>query len=193
MLGGVSLVSSVQIGDMGSIVFPAAKALASWLEDQGELTGVKTVELGCGTGLVGLVACRLGARVVLTDLEIYLGQLQENIEANKDVLKGDVEAKSLDWEQEVGASLRGQADLLLVSDCVYYEQSLGPLVKTMISLTNSQSTVLLSYERRQEKIPLYQVFFQLVDEQFTREVLKESISEHGNPLYLMKLKRICNK
>ena len=68
--------------------------------------------------------------------------------------------------------LKSSIDLLLVSDCVYYEQSLEPLViskkakptnfgrellqfllqvNTMASLTHPTSTVLLSYERRPEK------------------------------------------
>ena len=31
---GIKLVSSVQVGDLGSIIFPAAKALLSWLRHQ---------------------------------------------------------------------------------------------------------------------------------------------------------------
>ena len=31
---GIKLASSVQVGDLGSIIFPAAKALLSWLRHQ---------------------------------------------------------------------------------------------------------------------------------------------------------------
>ena len=47
----------------GSLVFPAARLLAAWLPLQSDWQGQAVLELGCGTGLVGLTAARLGARV----------------------------------------------------------------------------------------------------------------------------------
>ena len=35
-IGGVKLVSSVMIGDMGSIVFPAARCMVDWLVTEQE-------------------------------------------------------------------------------------------------------------------------------------------------------------
>lgn len=42
----------------------------------------RVVELGAGTGLVGMLLARLGASVVLTDLKEMLPLLQDNVDAN---------------------------------------------------------------------------------------------------------------
>ena len=47
----------------GSLVFPAARLLAAWLPHQSAWRDQAVLELGCGTGLVGLTAARLGATV----------------------------------------------------------------------------------------------------------------------------------
>merc|ERR1712156_412667 len=192
-VGHLNLVSSVQVGDMGSIVFPAARALVSWLEEHGgDLKGVRALELGSGSGVVGLEACALGADVIVTDVEVYTGMIRENIEANQSCLKGKAEARGLDWAEEVSDELKSSIDLLLVSDCVYYEQSLQPLVTTMASLTHPKSTVLLSYEQRPEKGSIYEAFFPLVKKHFHSEQFGQTRSEHGNQVFLIKLTKISD-
>jgi len=74
--------------------------LAKYLEKTftHQLVGKTVLELGAGTGLVGIVASVLGSkRVVLTDLPYALTNTQANVEANRLALKGDVEVSSLDW------------------------------------------------------------------------------------------------
>merc|ERR1712200_100102 len=134
----------------------------------------------------GLKACALGANVIVTDVEVYTSMIRENIEANQSCLKGKAEARGLDWAEEMSDELKSSIDLLLVSDCVYYEQSLQPLVTTMASLTHPASTVLLSYERRPEKGPIYEAFFPLLANHFHSEQLCQSQSEHGNSVHLIK-------
>lgn len=49
-------------------MWPAAKGLCEWLVQQGRLDGTSVLDLGCGPGVVGFTAARLGARVTLGDL-----------------------------------------------------------------------------------------------------------------------------
>lgn len=63
-----------------------------------QFMGRTVLELGAGTGLVGIVASVLGAgRVILTDLPYALDNARENVERNRLALKGKVEVMELDW------------------------------------------------------------------------------------------------
>ena len=61
-------INQSEIGDVGCVVWDAAIVLASYLEtkdfadedSQPSLQGLRAVELGAGTGLVGLQAASLG-------------------------------------------------------------------------------------------------------------------------------------
>ena len=142
--------------------------------------------------MVGIAAGILGANVLLTDLPVYIPQLQATIEANIPALEDRVNAKALDWSEDLtedDSRMRRKADILLLSDCIYYENSLDPLVNTMKCLTDIHSTVILSYERRPEKLDLYKEFFSIVEKSFVKEVLSEVSSPYGNPVLLIKMKK----
>ena len=62
---------------------------------------------------------------MLTDLEVYLFSIEENIRANLAGLEGKCEAAALDWESEPPARLLAAADTVLLADCIYYEASLA--------------------------------------------------------------------
>jgi len=65
----ITLSLSVDAGPgCGGIAWPAGQVLASYIARRGSaLEGLNVLELGSGTGLVGLVAGHLGARVCITD------------------------------------------------------------------------------------------------------------------------------
>ncbi len=58
---------------------------------------LKILELGAGTGLVGLAAAQLGAaRVQITDLPYALANIQSNVDRNA-AGSSTVEVRALDW------------------------------------------------------------------------------------------------
>ncbi|KAG8007922.1 EEF1A lysine methyltransferase 3 [Nibea albiflora] len=64
-------------------VWEAALHLCCYFEEQAvEVRGKRVIELGAGTGVVGILAARLGAVVTLTDLPLALSQLQANVSDN---------------------------------------------------------------------------------------------------------------
>ena len=66
--------------------------------------------------------CR--ADVILTDLPKEIGQLQHNIDMNENVWKecgGHARAVSLEWGNN-NENCIDVPDILLLADCIYYEE-----------------------------------------------------------------------
>ena len=87
--GGAQLaleLTSEDAAGSGHRVWPAATALCRWMSGRAdEFSGARVLELGCGTGAVGLYAAALGARsVLLTDggPPAIRSLAQRNIERN---------------------------------------------------------------------------------------------------------------
>lgn len=91
------------IGDVGCVVWDAAIVLAKYLETKhfydsskgvNAWAGRRVLELGAGTGAVGLMAATLGAQVTVTDLQELQKLLKVNIHENQHLInKGSITAK----------------------------------------------------------------------------------------------------
>jgi protein N-lysine methyltransferase METTL21D len=142
------------------------------------------IELGAGLGCVGISAACLGGNVLITDLEENLELLTFNVDKNTPVfsLHGSVEVKPLSWSKQSAAALLTQQhfDVILLSDCVYYEESLEPLIQTLEVLCDNDSVeVLIAQELRESKrqLKLFKEFLSKLSKIFT---LKEIPYEKHN-------------
>jgi len=131
---------------------------------------------GSGTGAVGLSAAALGATpVLLTDLPSLKELIDHNISVNSSVISTEqCTMAPLVWgdDQQGKAALQvigGQPDFILVSDCVFYAESVLPLVESLTQLAGPNTDLLLSYEERQsqQKLDTMIQFFQTMREHFT--------------------------
>ncbi|NXL85688.1 MT21D methyltransferase, partial [Alectura lathami] len=95
----------------------------------------------------GVTAGRCRADVTVTDLEELQELLAANIESNQHLVTGSVRAKVLKWGEDV-AEFQPPPDYILMADCIYYEESLEPLLKTLKDLTGPDTCVLCCYEQR---------------------------------------------
>jgi predicted nicotinamide N-methyase len=97
----------------GIVLWPAAIALAHELASRA-VAGKRILELGAGTGLPGIVAASLGARVVQTDRqELVLHVCKQNAERNG-VTR--IEHRIADW---TAGDDPDRYDLILGSDILY--------------------------------------------------------------------------
>ena len=137
---------------------------------------------------MGLTAATLGAEVILTDLPVYLPSVSQNIEANQHLITGKAEAVGLDWKESVSASLKASADMVMVCDCVYYEASLQPLIDTILALIKPEARVILAYEKRPDKLELYEQFFSMIEKYFSTTELLATTAGDTNEIFLLELK-----
>ncbi|KAF8076077.1 putative methyltransferase-domain-containing protein [Lyophyllum atratum] len=140
----------------GGIAWPAGEILSSYLVKRGLafLRGRTILELGSGTGLVGLVAGALAggsANVCITDQAPLLEIMRRNVRANK--LDASVAVAELNWGTPIPEEIP-KADLILAADCVYFEPAFPLLVQTLTHLTDShtekETEVLFCYKKRRK-------------------------------------------
>eukprot|EP00658_Telonema_sp_P-2_P062074 TRINITY_DN50733_c0_g1_i1.p1 TRINITY_DN50733_c0_g1~~TRINITY_DN50733_c0_g1_i1.p1 ORF type:complete len:241 (+),score=71.34 TRINITY_DN50733_c0_g1_i1:204-926(+) len=145
--------------DIGSCVWTCAIAMSKYLEHHyrgGALSQAQVIELGSGTGLVGIVAARMGAHVVLTDLGRVVPRLELNIGLNAltdehgrllTEAGGVLTASELMWGV---TSLdrfmdREEYQLILACEVIYESDMVQPLLDTLEALASAQTEVLLGY------------------------------------------------
>ncbi|GAU49353.1 hypothetical protein TSUD_191800 [Trifolium subterraneum] len=96
----------------------------------------RILELGSGTGFVGIVAAAtLGTNVTLTDLPHVVPNLKFNAEANADVVAlngGAVTFAPLRWGHDADVEMIGnEFDVVIASDVVYHDFLFDPLIETL--------------------------------------------------------------
>ena len=120
-LATCDLAPLLSLEEIGSRVWPAAVRLVQELQTPTWRERLRAsracVELGSGTGAVGLAASVLGAAtVVLTDLPELLETCERNAARNAARAAGTVTCAPLAWGEADAAEPAG--DLVLMSDCV---------------------------------------------------------------------------
>uniref|UniRef100_A0A3P9HTH0 EEF1A lysine methyltransferase 3 n=1 Tax=Oryzias latipes TaxID=8090 RepID=A0A3P9HTH0_ORYLA len=148
----ISQVFGANLG-VAAAVWEAAVHLCRFLEDQSvNLKGMRIIELGAGTGLVGILAARLGAEVTLTDLPLALPQLQANVSANT-LSSGwpstEPAVLPLSWGED-HLNFPSDWDLVLGADIIYLPETYPLLLKTLAHLCKSGAVVYLSSKMRRE-------------------------------------------
>ncbi len=153
-------------------LWPAAVALANYLAQRCPLSGRHVLELGCGLGLVGIVAALRGARVLSTDYEdAALAFARYNARRN-----GCAQARFrfMDWRTP---ALRRRYDYILASDVIYEARNFDPLVLVLRRYLARGGTALFSEPGRVNAVP----FFALVRQHgFTCETTIWPLAWEGN-------------
>ncbi|NXX74721.1 MT21A methyltransferase, partial [Urocolius indicus] len=159
---------------VAAVVWDAAVVLCTYLEIGGiDLRDQSVIELGAGTGLLGIVATTvfqmlyletpticlrhillycLGARVTITDRAAALEFLESNVQANlPSKLRPRAVVKELTWGKDLGNFPPGAFDFILGADIVYLEETFAELLQTLEHLCSEQTVILLSCRIRYER------------------------------------------
>lgn len=115
-----------------------------------------------GTGLLSILFSPLVGRYTVTDIPQLIPLIKKNISTNvPSTSASNIVVQDLDWIalQSAPPALRAKAfsfddiDILLVADCVYHPNLVGPLVDTIHHLTTpGKTTVVVVVELRAEDV-----------------------------------------
>lgn len=159
----------------GHVMWEGSWALIRLLRDEPAgalcecLRGRRVVELGAGTGLLGLCMAARGAHVLLTDVQpVVEGTLKGNVARNSGggveggdgapeavgarggwvgavpVGEGSACAATLDWDEPVGEQCEGGndprlAEVVVASECIWLQDLLEPFLATALALMRGPS------------------------------------------------------
>jgi predicted nicotinamide N-methyase len=143
-------------------LWPAAIALSMYLVQAGAIRVTDRVtEIGCGLGLPGIIAGKLGATVTFTD---YLEEPLQMAQRNWYLNHSDVaDFQRMDWRQPDPALA---ADVVLASDITYEKRFLDYLPQAFRILCRLGGQILVSDPERD----VAQSFFENIEQAgFTKE------------------------
>jgi hypothetical protein len=140
----------------GLVSWDGAVALAKYFEKFPELLSSKRVlELGSGTGIVGIAAHFLGAGSVrLTDLPYAMENLNTNLGLNRLGSETRVSAQILDWKDPRSFPSAEDVDIIVGADIVWLEELVPPLVQTLVSCSEHRTIVYLAHQVLSNLFPL---------------------------------------
>ncbi len=147
-------------------VWEASWVLADFIAGLPTDPGKRFIEIGCGLGLVGVVAASFGHKVVMTEHNAEaLGFARANVELNH---CPDVEILDLDWNSP---SLYGRFDYIVGSEVVYHEKDFEPLKNLFERLLKPEGEVILCEGVRRTSLD----FFKEMQRHFDLKAQQKSI------------------
>ncbi|GFS30598.1 S-adenosyl-L-methionine-dependent methyltransferases superfamily protein [Actinidia rufa] len=145
-----------------------------------DFTNKRAVEIGAGCGVASMGLHLLGLHdVVVTDIAPVMPALKRNLKRNKSVLGKSLKTAQLYWTKpdQINA-LSPPFDLVIATDVVYIEESVGPLISAMEALVGDAGVVLLGYQIRSPEAHL--LFWELCCRVFDVQKVPH---EHLHPDY----------
>lgn len=136
--------------------------------------------MGCGTGIVGITAACLGARVVLTDTAVVVQHAQQNVERNAWLVnegQGSAQCAALAWETSGNSSVLLQLfDIVIGADLIYAAKDIRPLAETLGNLRQRSRDVAVYLAHKERNLDISQ---QLIAQLSSQGVAMQAIHKAG--------------
>jgi predicted nicotinamide N-methyase len=155
-------------------LWPSALALARYLWESVDLRGLNVLELGCGLGLAGIVACRQGAAVTFTDYEADALAFTRYNALRNGCQRAVV--RHLDWH---APKLGHTYAVILASDVFYERANFRPLLHTLQTALAPDGHFILAEPNR----PVARDFFRMLRDhgfQYERSTARVEVDDEGH-------------
>lgn len=169
-------------------IWEASLVLADALAGMPPAPSRQILEIGCGAGLVGIVAASFGHRVTMTEYNPdALAFAQANAELNLSDSSGKLKIQRLDWHRP---DLEGPFDLIIGSEVVYSERDFEPLERLFKTFLGPGGEVILAEGMRRTSM----AFLQRLSESWQIEARRMTLrsQEKSMPVILARLQRKAN-
>ncbi|KAG2387411.1 hypothetical protein C9374_001743 [Naegleria lovaniensis] len=186
--------------EFGATVWDSALVLAKYLENEkvfpkGHFKGKTVLDIGSGTGFIGIILLIMGATVHFTDRQVLIPLIEKNIHLNCQIVHDDynfLEEGSIDEKAPILASqyqafeyLWGEPnpiieqthyDYVIICDCIYESKEMWlPLAKALNEQLHSKShQIIVAHEKRSHKDL---AFFPYIQETFQVERVPDELMD----------------
>jgi len=118
----------------------------------------RVLELGAGTGLVGLyIASFLAAsEVFISDLPSQLNIINRNVFLNENNMKANVKVVAYDWEI-FPVDLNYSFDLIVATDVVYSPELYSPFVEALKNTASKHSVIILGVTKTDTRMDFFRL------------------------------------
>ena len=157
-------------------IWDASLILADELASLSVRPGRAFVEIGCGLGLVGVVAASFGHEVTMTEYDPHaLAFASANALLNG---LGELRVRPLDWNQP---ALNETFDLIIGSEIIYHERDFDPIQELFARLLKPGGEIILCAEIRKMNM----AFLSLLQNSYVIKARKKTLRSEAKNISIM--------
>jgi predicted nicotinamide N-methyase len=144
------------------------------------------LEIGCGMGVVGIVASAFGHRVIMTEYNPdALNFARANARANLSLDDTGLEITELDWGKP---RLEGLFDYIIGSEVIYKEKDYQPILKLFKTFLKPSGEIILAEGVRKTSMEFLEQMSEIFNITAKKKILRSSEEEVRVILARMKFK-----
>lgn len=160
--------------------------LAEYLASRKPDPEANVLEIGCGLGLVGIVAASFGHRVTLTENSPdALAFVHANAARNLSETPARVHIRKLDWNHP---DLKYTFDLIVGSEVIYSEKDYDPIFRLFKALLKEGGEVILAEGLRKSSVHFFREMSQHFEMAAQKKIIRTPEEEFRIILCRMKFK-----
>lgn len=129
--------------NVGLVVWQSGFVLAEYLlrtQPFGSFEGIHILELGCGTGQLGIALAMAGAEVTLTDLAHITPLTEQNVALNAHAMPINARVVDYMWGSAPEERHLQQPDVIVAADVLYEPQHYDELLSSLKALCGMQQS-----------------------------------------------------